>query len=115
VVLGLAPPREALRERVERRAARMLADGLIDEVSGLLARYPADLMPLRAIGYRQAVAVVRGRCGVESAQRDMVAATMRYAKRQMTWFRHQARASWHATADAARDAALAWLASPPGN
>jgi tRNA dimethylallyltransferase len=110
-VLGLAPPREALRRRVERRTDEMLAGGLLDEVRGLLARYPSPPRPLEAIGYRQALAVVRGEQTLAEARRDMVAATMRYAKRQLTWFRHQSQASWFATEESARAAAEDWLAA----
>jgi tRNA dimethylallyltransferase len=88
----------------------MLEGGLLDETRALLARYGgADLRPLRAIGYRQAVAVVRGTRTVDDAQRDIVKETMRYAKRQMTWFRHQEDVRWFAEAADARAAALAWL------
>jgi tRNA dimethylallyltransferase len=108
--LGLAPAREALRGRVERRTDAMLAAGLLDETRGLLERYPAAPRPLRAIGYRQAAAVLRGEQTLVAARHDIVAATMKYAKRQLTWFRHQSRADWHATPEAARAAADAWLA-----
>ena len=110
LVLGLAPSRGELRVRVEQRTDAMLRQGLIEEARGLLERYPEDLMPLRAIGYRQAVDVVRGRRGIEAARHDIVAKTMRYAKRQLTWFRHQTPATWCPTAALAREAALAWLA-----
>jgi tRNA A37 N6-isopentenylltransferase MiaA len=43
------------------------------------------------------------------ARRDMVADTMRYAKRQMTWFRHQAQAHWFEEGDAAFRFAVEWL------
>jgi tRNA dimethylallyltransferase len=87
----------------------MLAAGLLDEVRGLLRRYPQGLRPLEAIGYRQAAAVVRGEMDLGQARRDMVKHTMRYAKRQMTWFRHQASVRWFADADAAYEAALGWI------
>jgi tRNA dimethylallyltransferase len=89
----------------------MLSRGLLEEVRGLLARgSSAELRPLNAIGYRQALAVLRGELDPAAARRDIVAATMRYAKRQMTWFRHQAPgALWFQDAGAARQAALAWL------
>ena len=110
LVLGLDPPREALRAAVERRTAEMLARGLQDEVEGLLDRgYAADLRPLRAIGYRQAVALVRGEMEADHARRAIVAETMRYAKRQMTWFRNQTQATWFPSAGAALAAARAWL------
>ena len=64
-VVGLAPPRDALRAaRGAPHATTMLAAGLLDEVRGLLrAATAADLRPLRAIGYRQAVAVRARRAG----------------------------------------------------
>jgi tRNA dimethylallyltransferase len=110
VVVGLDPTRDALRAAVEARTRSMLEGGLLDEVRGLLDRYgDADLRPLRAIGYRQAVAVVRGTQTVDEAQRDIVKETMRYAKRQMTWFRHQEDVRWFARAADARAAILDWL------
>jgi tRNA dimethylallyltransferase len=108
-VLGLNPPRAELRLAVERRAAHMLAAGLLEETRALLARYPPGLRPLSAIGYRQAAAVVGGESRVDEARRDMVRETMRYAKRQMTWFRHQASVTWCATGDEAHALASAWL------
>jgi tRNA dimethylallyltransferase len=109
LVVGLAPPREVLRAAVEERTRAMLARGLVDEVRALVARHGADLRPLRAIGYRQAVAVVRGAQTVDQAQRDIIKETMRYAKRQMTWFRHQEDVRWFREAADARVAILEWL------
>jgi tRNA dimethylallyltransferase len=114
LTLGLAPPREALRARVERRTDEMLAGGLLVETRGLLERYPSVPRPLRAIGYRQALAVLRGEQTLAAARRDMVAATMRAAKRQLTWFRHQSRARWHTSPDSARADAEGWLAKGEG-
>jgi len=108
--IGLDPPREELRAAVERRTADMFARGLLQEVRGLLGRgFAPDLRPLRAIGYRQAVAVIRGEMDVEQAQRAIVAETMRYAKRQMTWFRHQASVRWFKAPAPALAAAREWL------
>jgi len=108
--IGLQPPRAELLSSVERRTADMFARGLLQEVRGLLDRgYAPDLRPLRAIGYRQAAAVLRGEMDVPQAQRAIVAETMRYAKRQMTWFRHQARVRWFAGPGPALAAAREWL------
>jgi tRNA dimethylallyltransferase len=81
----------------------------VDEVRALLRDHPADLRPLQAIGYRQAVAVVKGESSLEEARRDIVQATLRFAKRQMTWFRHQADVVWCADAEAAEGRVAAWL------
>jgi tRNA dimethylallyltransferase len=111
LVVGLDPDRGALRERVEARTREMLARGLVEEVRGLLGRgYGAELRPLRAIGYRQAVAVVRGEMTVAEAEGAIVTETMRFAKRQRTWFRHQQPdAEWFSQADEAFAAVLRWL------
>ena len=110
LTLGIAPDRGALRERVEGRTAAMFAMGLLEEVRGLLGRgYSADLRPLRAIGYRQAVAVVGGEMDVAAARHDIVTDTMQYAKRQMTWFQHQSGAVWRPDAEKAYAVAEAWL------
>ena len=107
-VLGLALPREQLRAAVTARTDAMFARGLLAEVERLLSRYPETLRPLRAIGYREAVEVVRGRATEDSARRDIVVATMQYAKRQMTWFRHQERATWCADVEAGLRQAALW-------
>jgi tRNA dimethylallyltransferase len=113
-VIGLAPELGELRRRIEARTRGMLEAGLIDEVRGLLQRgYGPELRPLRAIGYRQAVAVALGEMAVADAERDIVTETMRYAKRQMTWFRHQTPGvRWHPSADEALQDLFAWLSSP---
>ena len=87
-----------------------IAERLLDEVRGLLARgYGPELRPLRAIGYRQAVEVIEGRTSAAEAVRDIVTETMRYAKRQMTWFRHQVDAVWCPDGETAQARAEAWL------
>jgi len=112
--LCLSPERRWLREAIERRTAAMLEAGLLDEVAGLLARgYGPELRPLQAIGYREAVAVVRGELDREEARRRIVTATLRYAKRQRTWFRHQAQVEWCATADEGLERARDWLGGSP--
>jgi tRNA dimethylallyltransferase len=110
LVLGLEPDRAWLRGVVERRTRRMLEAGLLDEVRGLLARgYGPDLRPLQAIGYREAVAVVQGQMSREEAETAIVGATMRFAKRQMTWFRHQAEVAWYREAEDGYEAVIGWL------
>jgi tRNA dimethylallyltransferase len=116
-VLGLAPERERLRQAVVARTRQMLERGLLAEVEGLLAQCGGIApRPLGAIGYRQAVQVVRGELGVADAERSIVTETMRLAKRQMTWFRHQVQGdvAWFETPDEACAAASSWLDTATG-
>jgi tRNA dimethylallyltransferase len=109
-VVGLSPDRAELRRRIELRTRAMFEQGLLREVADLLeAGHPPDLRPLKAIGYRQAVEVVRGRTGRDAAERDIVTETLRFAKRQMTWFRHQADVEWCDDGEAAYERAREWL------
>ncbi len=115
LVLGLDPGRQELRRRVESRTSRMIAAGLLAEVSGLRARgYPATLPPMQAIGYRQAMAVLEGRLPRERLEAEIVTATMGYAKRQMTWFRHQTRPVWCPDHQAALGQVDSWLGATGG-
>jgi tRNA dimethylallyltransferase len=113
LVVGLDPDRAALREAVEARTRRMLREGLLEEVRRLRGVKP-EPRPLRAIGYRQAVSVLRGEMGLEAAKRQIVTETMRFAKRQMTWFRHQAQVLWFRDTDAAAAAVRSWLDTRDG-
>jgi tRNA dimethylallyltransferase len=110
LLLGLSPDRGALRRVVERRTREMLERGLLEEVRGLLEQgYGPELRPLQAIGYREAVAVVQGEMTPDDAEKAIVTATMRFARRQMTWFRHQADVTWFTDPDDAHAAAGEWL------
>jgi len=73
----------------------MLARGLAAEVEQLLERgYDETLPALQGIGYRDLVGVIRGRVSVEEALRTMQRDTVRYAKRQLTWFRREPDIEW---------------------
>ncbi len=110
-VFGIDPGRQALQAAIERRTRAMFEAGLIEEALRLKAAgYNPGLRPLRGIGYRQAFAVIENRLTAEQAEHDIVAETMRYAKRQRTWFRQQLDARWCADVEAARVAVEEWLA-----
>jgi tRNA dimethylallyltransferase len=88
--IGLFPPRAELYDRIELRTRRMFQQGLIEEVEGLLARdVSPQAKPFESLGYRQALAVVRGELSVDEAIADTALRTRQYAKRQMTWFRRE--------------------------
>ena len=94
VRLGLDPDRKALYERINQRAQRMFDDGLSEETLTLLEKYGAAPRPLSALGYKQAVALMRGEFEREGAVQAAQQAHRNYAKRQMTWFRREPDVTW---------------------
>lgn len=94
---GLEFPPEVLRSRIDRRAAAMFERGALEEeVSGLLARFPGfeSSTAGSAIGYAEALEVLRGTLSREEAAERTAARTRRLAKRQRTWWRGQAKVEW---------------------
>lgn len=93
--IGLTVERTELYRRIDRRAATMLAQGLVEETAALLAAgYPPQLKTLQTIGYREALRLLRGECTAPAALQELQQATRRYAKRQLTWFRGDGEVIW---------------------
>jgi len=93
--IGLTLPRALLYDRIEERVREMIAAGWVEEVERLLAAgVPASSPAFQALGYREIVAVLAGRMELAEAEQRIVVATRRYAKRQETWFRRDARIRW---------------------
>jgi tRNA dimethylallyltransferase len=91
--IGLNPPRQALYDRLNRRAAAMFAAGLIEETRSLVARY-GPVKALDSLGYRQAQAVLAGILSEEAAITAAQQGHRNYAKRQLTWFRREPEVHW---------------------
>ncbi len=90
VVVLLMVPRDELDRRIEERAARMMRDGLLEEVRRLRDRGFGDDAPgMTGTGYREAAACFEGRATPEETVREIARNTRRYARRQLTWFRNQ--------------------------
>jgi len=98
--VGLELERAALYARIDERVERMFARGLLDEVRRLLARgVPESAPPFRALGYRQALACLRGRLSPGEAVALTKTETRHFAKRQMTWFRKMEGVAWFSASD----------------
>ncbi|MFZ1085346.1 MAG: tRNA (adenosine(37)-N6)-dimethylallyltransferase MiaA [Terracidiphilus sp.] len=91
--IGLNPPRQSLYDRLNRRAAAMFANGLVEETRGLLERY-GPVQALNSLGYRQALAVLGGSLNVDAAVQAAQQGHRNYAKRQLTWFRREPEVHW---------------------
>jgi len=91
----LDPPREELYARINARTERHFAEGLVDEVRGLLSNgVSAESSALGAHGYRRAVEFLLGERDLESAIAQTKLDVRHYAKRQLTWFRREPGVEW---------------------
>jgi tRNA dimethylallyltransferase len=83
--------RSVLHWRIRERMEKMLEAGFEEEVRGLAARpgLSRETPSMRAVGYRQMLDFVAGRCSLDQAISDAITATRRLAKRQYTWMRSQ--------------------------
>ena len=82
--------RDILYERVDRRVDIMVEEGLLSEVEGLWKRgLLTDGTAAQAIGYKELVEHLEGKCTLDEAVEQIKLASRRYAKRQLTWFRHK--------------------------
>lgn len=94
VWLGTAADTAHHAAAITDRARDQFANGLLDEAAALLERYPPDLRPFGAMGYREAFDVLAGRATLEQAIAVDAQRTRAYAKRQMTWFRAEPDIHW---------------------
>lgn len=96
VWLGLEDAnRQELYERIDKRVETMLKLGLIAEIQALLASgVTENATAMQAIGYKEFIAALEGRCTVEEATAQVQLASRRYAKRQLTWFRRNKSIHW---------------------
>lgn len=94
-VIALDPPRGELYERINNRADKMFAGGLIEEVESLIASgIPAAAKAFQAHGYRRVVEYLLGKRTREDALNQMKLDTRHYAKRQLSWWRAWPGVNW---------------------
>ena len=88
-------PRQALYDRIDLRVDIMLQQGLVEEIRNLLASgIPEKCTAMQAIGYKEFVDALDGRCTIEEAAAQVQQSSRRYAKRQLTWFRRNKSMNW---------------------
>ncbi len=88
LALGLFPGWPEIENNIRRRAQAMLDEGLMAEIEQLRQNYGSDLPLLQTINYRQAPDI-----------NAMVKANLRYAKRQMSWWKRNSGIQWFSSAD----------------
>lgn len=85
----LNPKREDLYEAINQRVDLMFDNGLIDEVKGLLNKYELSVTAKAAIGYKETIDYLSGKCSLIECKELIKKRTRNYAKRQVTFFKHQ--------------------------
>jgi len=91
----LTRDREKLYAGINSRVDDMIKLGLIDEVDALLKSGLTESMTsMQGLGYKEICAYLHGRASKESAIDMVKQDTRRFAKRQITWFKHQAEGAW---------------------
>ncbi|MCU6708213.1 tRNA (adenosine(37)-N6)-dimethylallyltransferase MiaA [Paenibacillus sp. J5C_2022] len=95
LLLGLTMDRAELYRRIEKRIDVMLEEGLVGEVERLLGMdAPPHTVPMQALGYKEIAAYLRGEMSYEAAVERLKRDTRRFAKRQLSWFRHMKDIHW---------------------
>jgi tRNA dimethylallyltransferase len=87
LVLGMQVDRALLKERIATRVDVMLQAGLEAEVVSLSKKYGWDIPPMQTIGYQEFRAYFAGNATLEEVKQEIVRNTVRYAKRQRSWFK----------------------------
>ncbi|TKD72606.1 tRNA (adenosine(37)-N6)-dimethylallyltransferase MiaA [Pseudalkalibacillus hwajinpoensis] len=94
VNVGLTMDRDLLYDRINRRVDLMMEGGLLEEARGLHASGVLECQSVQAIGYKEIYRFIEGRVSYEEAVNELKQNSRRYAKRQLTWFRHQMELDW---------------------
>ena len=88
-------PRQLLYDRIDLRVGLMLEQGLEKEIRDILSSgIPKSCTAMQAIGYKEFVDALDGRCTMEEAADQLRQSSRRYAKRQLTWFKRNKEMNW---------------------
>ena len=92
LTIGITADRSLINERIDRRVDKMITDGLVDEVRGLIKH--RGLNALRTVGYKELFQHFDGTWDINFAISEIKKNTRRFAKRQMTWFKKNQEIIW---------------------
>ena len=88
LIIGVNIDREERRRKITARLKQRLADGMVEEIRGLLDRgIPAEDLIYYGLEYKYVTEYVTGKLTYEEMFRQLEIAIHQFAKRQMTWFR----------------------------
>lgn len=94
-IIGLTMDRAELYRRIEQRIDLMMEQGLVAEVERLLSSgTPPHAVAMQGLGYKEIASYLRGELTLEAAVELLKRDTRRFAKRQLSWFRHMKDIHW---------------------
>jgi tRNA dimethylallyltransferase len=95
IMFVLALPRDELYRGINERVKGMFREGFVEEVKRLSeSSRAAELPAMEAVGCREILDYLKGDSSIEEAMEKTMAATRRYARRQLTWLRGDGRLHW---------------------
>ena len=109
-IIGLTLDRESLYERINIRVDKMIEEGLLEEIQGLL---DSDInfsnQSMQGIGYKEFKEFFNGEKTLDECIASVKSNTKHFAKRQYTWFKNQMNLNWYEDKDSAKKDIEEWL------
>ena len=93
-LFAITMDRQVLYEKIEKRVDKMIEQGLIDEVQGILNKYQKFPTAMQGLGYKEVVEYLENKTTKEKMVEKIKKETRHYAKRQLTWFRKNKNIIW---------------------
>lgn len=104
--------RQILYSKINSRVDMMLQNGLIKEVEHLLNKgYNKNLVSMQGIGYKQTLKYINLEATLDDTIELIKRDTRRFAKRQLTWFKHQTQANWFNLSNTSIDEVISLIIS----
>ncbi len=109
-IIGLTLDRESLYERINMRVDKMIDEGLIKEIQGLLdSGINFSNQSMQGIGYKEFKEYFNGEKSLDECIASVKSNTKHFAKRQYTWFKNQMNLNWYEDKDSAKKDIEEWL------
>lgn len=108
-IFGIALEKTILKKNIVNRTKSMLSNGFIDEVQSLRKVYGKDCPVLTSTGYKEVSEYLDGNLNKSELEDEIVASTLKLAKKQATWFKRNPYIEWYSSAGAAEKAIESYL------
>lgn len=94
ILFAINIEREKLYDRINKRVDKMLSEGLVEEVKGIIEKYDKTPTAMQGLGYKEVVKYLNGEISYEEMKEEIKKGTRHYAKRQITWFKKYDNIIW---------------------